>query len=142
MSSGVILAPEMSSTSIQVKGTGKDIPITVYITNQSNNLRARIGQYNFDFSTASYTANWEDFYSAINDIDGFHKETEPPTEAESNPPAPEPTTAPSATEPPIDYNDYNGDGRPDDMRDLDHDGIPDSWGWIDENGNGIHDWLE
>lgn len=150
MSSGVILAPEMSSTSIQVKGTGKDIPITVYITNQSNNLRARIGQYNFDFSTASYTANWEDFYSAINDIDGFHKETEPPTEAETeppteaetNPPAPEPTTAPHATEPPIDYNDYDGDGRPDDKRDLDNDGIPDSWGWVDENGNGIHDWLE
>lgn len=154
MSSGVILAPEMSNTSVQVKGTGKDIPITVYITNQSNNLRARIGQYNFDFSTASYTANWEDFYSAINDIDGFHKETEPPTtEPPTEPPTeaptetePEPTepttTAPPATEPPIDYNDYNGDGRPDDMRDLDNDGIPDSWGWVDENGNGIHDWTE
>lgn len=153
MSSGVILAPEMSNTSVQVKGTGKDIPITVYITNQSNNLRSRIGQYNFDFSTASYTANWEDFYSAINDIDGFHKETEPPTEPPTEspteaPPEPEPepteppTTAPPATEPPIDYNDYNGDGRPDDMRDLDNDGIPDSWGWIDENGNGTHDWME
>lgn len=153
MSSGVILAPEMSNTSVQVKGTGKDIPITVYITNQSNNLRSRIGQYNFDFSTASYTANWEDFYSAINDIDGFHKETEPPTEPLTEPPTeappepePEPTepptTAPPATEPPIDYNDYNGDGRPDDMRDLDNDGIPDSWGWIDENGNGTHDWME
>lgn len=156
MSSGVILAPEMLNTSVQVKGAGKDIPITVYITNQNNNLRSRIGQYNFDFSTATYSASWEDVYTAITEIDGFHKEiTEPPTETqpptEPEPTEPEPTEPPTepepptetttTTQPPIDYNDYNGDGRPDDMRDLDGDGIPDSWGWVDEDGDGIHDWI-
>lgn len=162
MSSGVILAPEMLNTSVQVKGSGKDIPITVYITNQNNNLRARIGGYVFDFSTASYAVNWEDIGTALSQIDGYHKETEPPTEAPTEPPTEEeqpteppeteppitepPVTEPPVTEPPteppIDYTDYNGDGRPDDMRDLDNDGIPDSWGWVDENGNGIHDWME
>lgn len=81
-SSGTILAPEMLSTSVNVKGTGKDISITVYITNQNNNARSKIGNYTFDFSTASYVTNWEDVGSALSAIDGYHKEiiTEPPTE--------------------------------------------------------------
>lgn len=170
MSSGVILAPEMANTSVQVKGTGKDIPITVYITNQSNNLRSRIGQYNFDFSTASYTANWEDVYTAISEIDGFHKETQAPTEAPEAPPTEyvEPTEPPTEyiepTEPPTEYieptteptvqpsttvggyTDNDGDGIPDNINDIpwvdeDGDGINDNWPWVDNDGDGFHDWL-
>jgi len=167
MSSGVILAPEMANTSVQVKGTGKDIPITVYITNQNNNLRSRIGNYNFDFSTSSYTVNWEDVYTAITEIDGFHKETQPPTEAPTEPPETEPPTeAPTeppeeptteyiepTTEPPVQpsttvggYPDNDGDGIPDNLNDIpwvdnDGDGINDNWPWVDNDGDGIHDWL-
>ena len=88
---GTVLCPEMLHLSTSIKGSGKNVSADAYITNNSNGSRAHCGSYTFDFANGKYSKNGEDVYGALNQINGFVKETEPPTtEPVTN--APEPTT--------------------------------------------------
>lgn len=82
---GTVLCPEMLHISASVKGTGKNASADAYITNNSNGARAHCGSYTFDFAGGNYLTNSEDVYGALNQIGGFVRETEPPTQAPTEP---------------------------------------------------------
>ncbi|MBR5684443.1 MAG: Stk1 family PASTA domain-containing Ser/Thr kinase [Ruminococcus sp.] len=98
-SSGTILCPEMgNSYSTVIDGSGKNVTVKAYLTNISNNKRATLGSYTFDFANNKFTRDSEDVWNAFNSVDGFEpKETEPPTTEPTTTKAQEVTT-PTTTE--------------------------------------------
>lgn len=108
---GVIICPDMSRTSMSIEGSGKGVEVKAYLYNMTTQQRAHLGTYNFDFSSNSYSTVYEDVYGAFNSVNGFKpEETEPPTEAPkpTEPPTQDTTQAPSRI-PGVD-GEYNDNG--------------------------------
>lgn len=77
--SGTFYCPEYCQLTQNVIGSGKNVNVTAIITNLSNNKRATIGTYSFNFAEGRYTClSGGDPYTAFEAIGAFH---EPETEA-------------------------------------------------------------
>ncbi|MCM1132763.1 MAG: Stk1 family PASTA domain-containing Ser/Thr kinase [Ruminococcus flavefaciens] len=95
--------PEYSSYTQNVVGSGESVSVTISLTNLSNQKRATIGTYEFNFAegTAVCTAGG-DITSAFQQVDGFPQNDDPDEPEEST------TTAPDAHQPGVngDYDAY------------------------------------
>ena len=125
--SGTFYCPEYSQLSQDVIGSGENVNVTVSVTNLSNNARATIGTYSFNFAEERYTClSGGDPYPAFEAIGAFPEPeteaTEPPPEyGETDPPVENPTT-PSEQIP-----GQNGEW------------VNDEWRWYEDGVNG--EWL-
>ncbi len=80
--SGTFYCPEYCQLTQNVIGSGENVNVTAIITNLSNNKRATIGTYSFNFAEGRYTClSGGDPYTAFEDIGAF-----PETETEAPPP--------------------------------------------------------
>ncbi len=102
---GTFYCPESLSITQPVIGSGEDVSVTVSITNLSTQKRATIGTYSFNFAegTAVCTAGG-DVTAALQQIEGFPKAEEDPTEAPERP-----TEAPNDYQPGVN-GDYDVNG--------------------------------
>ncbi len=79
--SGTFYCPEYCQLTQNVIGSGENVNVTAIITNLSNNKRATIGTYSFNFAEGRYTClSGGDPYTAFEDIGAF-----PETETEAPP---------------------------------------------------------
>ena len=88
VSAPLILIPEMSEHTENIKGSGENVEVTVVLTNLSTSQRANIGIYKFNFATGSVSAVSQDVEGAFRAVGGMTDA--PVTEAV--------TTAPVTTE--------------------------------------------
>lgn len=76
-----VLLPEMGDITENIKGSGENVEVSVIITNSSNELRATLGIYNFNFAEQKVTKKEENIEAAMRAIGGIPEPTtEPPTE--------------------------------------------------------------
>ncbi len=93
--SPIFYCPEYSQLKQYVIGSGENVNVTATITNLSNNKRATIGTYSFNFAEGTYAClSGGDTYPALQAIGAIPEpETEaPPPPEEYGPPVEEPTT--------------------------------------------------
>ncbi len=123
--SGTFYCPEYSQLSQDVIGSGENVNVTVSVTNLSNNARATIGTYSFNFAEESYTClSGGDPYSAFEAIGAF---PEPETEAPTSPPeeyGPTDTPVEDPTTPSEQVPGQNGEW------------VNDEWRWYEDGVNG------
>ena len=100
--SGTFYCPEYASISQKILGSGENVNVSVSLTNLSNQSRAQIGTYSFNFAEGtSICLSGGDVYAAFENVGGFPEpETDAPP-APTDPPqnVPDPTDPPSYVEP-------------------------------------------
>lgn len=98
--SGIFYCPEYYQLSQDVIGSGENVNVTVSVTNLSNNARATIGTYSFNFAEGTYICmSGGDPYPAFETIGAFPEpETEAPPVVEDDPSQ----YGPGTEEPPVD----------------------------------------
>lgn len=125
--SGTFYCPEYAQLTQPVIGSGEDVNVTATITNLSNQKRATIGTYSFNFAEGTYIClSGGDTYTAFEAIDAFPEpETEapvvedPPQYGEEEPPPVEDPPTPSEQIP-----GQNGEW------------VNDEWRWYEDGVNG------
>ncbi len=124
-----ILAPEMSSISHNVKGSGERVFVTVTLTNLTTGARTTIGTYYFNFAEGTIQAETEDVYGAFEKVEGLKKETtEAPTEAPQTEAPQQQTEAPQQTQQPDQVPGSNGDWGSDGSFVYYNPGVNGEWG--------------
>lgn len=106
--SGTFYCPEYAGLSQPILGSGENANVTITLTNLSNQSRAQIGTYSFNFAEGTWRClSGGDAYSAFENVGGFPEpETDPPAQQDPDPPqqdpnqyGPEPTDPPQYEEP-------------------------------------------
>lgn len=115
--SGTFYCPEYYSITQNVVGSGENVNVTITLTNLSNNARATIGTYRFNFADNHTTClSGGDVYAAFEAVGGI---PEPETEA--------PPEYGDPTEPPVE-NDYQPG--------VNGEWINDTWVYYEDGVNG------
>ena len=67
----VLILPDMTSVNVMLPGTGKNVNLTVYITNLANNKRAVVGSYTLNFPEYRIKTSHESIVYALLQVDGL-----------------------------------------------------------------------
>ena len=67
----LLILPDMTSVNVMLPGTGKNVSLTVYITNLANNKRAVVGSYTLNFPEYRIKTSHESIVYALLQVDGL-----------------------------------------------------------------------
>lgn len=137
--SGTFYCPEYSGLTQPVIGSGENITVTATITNLSNEKRAAIGTYSFNFAEGTYSCLSDgDIYAAFEKVGAFPEpETEAPPEDDPSQYGPE---DPPVEQPPVEQPTTPSEQVPGLNGEWDQ--TTGEWRWYEDGVNGTWVTLE